>query len=528
MTSASAYRRTRGLRLAALLLWPLGLAFCPQLAMAANFEKLVMPGRVIAGHAEFESNCGACHDADSEQARPLLCIACHEGIGADRRDGTGFHGKSPAAQGNDCTICHTEHEGRDADIVELDAGLFDHGLTDFSLAGAHLSSTCGNCHVPDAPMRDAPEDCGACHSKDDPHEGRLGSDCSDCHSQSSWLDAVFDHELTGYTLAGGHSDVACGDCHQRNRFDQTSRACVDCHAVDDVHEGGRGDACGNCHTPDGWRGAGFDHARTTGFALADGHGGLECGDCHRREDQRDDFSAGCVACHAADDVHQGRLGANCGSCHDAATWSRSSFDHGSTGFALVAAHAELNGTSCHKSGADQTLSNSCHSCHALVEVHGGQLAGECSACHSQASWTNAVRFDHDLSDFPLLGLHAAVACGACHSDATFRDTPRDCGSCHLDDDPHEGTLGMECANCHSSNGWQATAFDHDTDTDFPLNGAHAPLACDACHANPASVGAGAPSACGACHRPDDVHDGQFGADCGSCHTTSSFSVITEL
>jgi len=53
-------------------------------AVAANIEKLVMPGRVTEGHADVENDCGACHDAETDEARPLLCTACHEGIGADR------------------------------------------------------------------------------------------------------------------------------------------------------------------------------------------------------------------------------------------------------------------------------------------------------------------------------------------------------------------------------------------------------------------------------------------------------------
>ncbi|HEX5789304.1 MAG TPA: cytochrome c3 family protein [Woeseiaceae bacterium] len=496
--------------------------------MAANIEKLVMPGRVTEGHADFENDCGACHDAETDEARPLLCTACHEGIGADRTGGTGFHGRFPAARESDCTACHTEHEGRDADIVGLDGGLFDHAFTDFPLVGAHEALTCSGCHAADASPREAPAECGVCHRADDPHEGQLGGACADCHNQADWLVAVFDHAGTGYALTGGHRDVACGDCHQRNRFDAASRRCVTCHAVDDVHDGSRGDECSSCHTTDGWNATGFDHATMTGFALADGHAGLECADCHRQPDHKDTFAGGCVACHAGDDVHQGRLGTDCAGCHAPDSWPAARFDHDTTGFALEGAHAAQNCTACHKTGVSQAPDAECSSCHVPDDVHDGQLAGDCSACHGQADWADPIRFDHDLADFPLLGMHAAVACAGCHTDSTFRGAPTDCADCHRDDDPHAGQLGEACGACHSSNSWAATAFDHDAVTRFVLDGAHEPLPCTACHADPAADAAAVSPDCGSCHRPDDVHDGQFGTNCGGCHSTRSFGDITGL
>ena len=525
MTSPPAHRRFHAAAAAAMAIW-LAMGGLLQTSMAANFEKLVMPGRVIAGHAEFEDDCGACHDAESEEARPLLCTTCHEGIGADRVGGNGFHGRFDAARRSDCTACHGEHEGRDADIVNLDSGIFDHALTDFPLDGAHQAVACGACHEADTTMRDAPQTCGSCHADDDAHERQLGTDCGDCHARTSWQEALFEHASTGYTLTGAHVEVACGDCHQRNRFDQATADCVSCHAVDDAHGGSRGSECDSCHNTKTWGGAGFDHARVTGFPLREGHAGLACGDCHERSDHRDDLAGGCVACHAGDDLHQGRLGADCAGCHSAASWALTTFDHDATDFPLADAHANLNCTACHKTGLEESPPSGCGDCHAFQDVHQGRLDGDCSSCHSEQAWTDPVRFDHDLADFPLLGMHAAVACSGCHADNAFRGAPRDCVSCHEDDDPHDGSLGEVCAACHSSNSWAAGGFDHDTDTDFPLAGAHDALECKACHADPAAAAQALSVSCGACHRADDVHDGQFGTNCGSCHGSSSFSVIT--
>ena len=87
--------------------------------IAAGFETLLMPGRVIEGHADIQGDCAACHDVQSDLPQAVLCISCHEEVGDDRAARTGFHGRFGAAQGNECVVCHTEHEGRDADIVQV-------------------------------------------------------------------------------------------------------------------------------------------------------------------------------------------------------------------------------------------------------------------------------------------------------------------------------------------------------------------------------------------------------------------------
>jgi len=128
-----------------------------------------MPGRVIEGHADVESDCGACHDADSDAARASLCTSCHEDIGRDREQGEGFHGRFAPARNSECVACHTDHEGRDADIVKLHAGVFDHALTDFPLSGKHTLAACTDCHRADDAYHEAPLVCGACHGDDDVH-----------------------------------------------------------------------------------------------------------------------------------------------------------------------------------------------------------------------------------------------------------------------------------------------------------------------------------------------------------------------
>lgn len=496
-------------------------------ASASGLEKLLMPGRVIESHAEFESDCKSCHDPSSDRASAALCVSCHEEIGTDRKNGNGFHGRFGAARKNECTTCHTDHEGRDADIVNLQSGVFDHRWADFALAGSHLRLQCVQCHTAGIAFRDAPSACSDCHVSDDVHDGALGRSCESCHSASRWADVRFDHEGVGFELTGQHGVTACGDCHRSKPYSSTSRKCAVCHAVDDVHSGAKGDACGDCHSTSAWRGIQFDHAQT-GFALIDAHAGLACGDCHRRQDFKDNFHSGCVACHSNDDDHQGRNGAECDQCHRPTRWNDAKFSHADTGFPLVGSHAELACTRCHKDDAMEKVAGSCGDCHAVDDTHAGQLGLACETCHSEQSWLHNIAFDHDLGNYPLLGMHATVACGACHESNRFHDANTDCASCHRDDDPHAGSLGANCGTCHLPNDWAVSTFDHNRHTTFALDGAHESLTCSDCHGQATGDIKQVPASCGGCHAADDVHVGEFGSSCDQCHSTASFSDVRSL
>jgi len=490
-------------------------------AAASGFERLLMPGPVIEGHAEIETDCGACHDAQTDTALASLCIACHEDIGQDRKTRRGFHGTFKTAQQSKCVVCHTDHEGRSADIVPFEA-MFDHNLSDFPLRAAHLAASCTDCHSPEEKYRDASSSCGTCHADEDVHDGSLGRDCQSCHGAESWSNTRFDHNTVGYRLIGEHTTVACVDCHRGNRYDGTPTGCNSCHGIDDVHEGANGKQCRDCHSPATWRNIGFDHFKETGFALENGHRSLNCQDCHSSGDFNDDLSADCVSCHLSEDDHQGRNGRECESCHVTSSWSKSLFDHADTSFALHGSHAELHCTACHKGGTDTPLPLVCGACHDVDDSHGGQLGESCDSCHAQTKWNLAIAFDHDLSDFPLTGMHATAACGSCHESHQFRSATSACTDCHRSDDVHDGTLGEDCGACHTSNAWLATLFDHDTNTNFVLSGAHRAVQCDSCHRNSTSDMTDVPSSCGGCHKTDDVHAGQFGLRCDACHNTTTF------
>ena len=497
----------------------------PSIGAAFTLKSLLMPGRVIEAHASVEDECGSCHEETEEQSQSSLCFSCHVEVRDDVAANTGYHGLNPAAGDALCSDCHTDHEGRDAEITEFVVESFNHTFTDFPLAGAHGEAVCADCHQPEVAFRDAPGQCVDCHAEEDPHMGTLGSDCASCHVDTTWAEARFDHSTTDFPLTGKHADALCTGCHQDQVFVGTPELCVDCHRSEDTHVGRNGDNCGSCHVDSAWAVTRFDHSSAaTGFGLVGSHASLQCESCHVT-DLATALPKTCVGCHENDDPHESTLGSNCSSCHNNNQWQQTSFDHAEVSdFSLNGAHATLQCANCHEGDVSEPLASDCVSCHE-ADPHQGQLGSQCESCHSETAWQSSIRFDHDLASFPLLGRHAALECVDCHATPAFHDVGAICEDCHADDDVHDGSFGEDCATCHNAGAWQAWIFDHDLQTGFPLTGAHGDLSCATCHSEPLAEMTSVAEACGQCHRRDDPHRGRFGADCGSCHTVNSFSEL---
>ncbi len=500
----------------------------PMSASAIDWESLVMPGPVISGHADTEKECRKCHVPFARDDQRKLCLDCHDKVAADINGKTGFHWHSEPARTGQCRSCHTEHEGRDADVVRLTPQTFNHLRTDFPLEGAHKKVACADCHEPKVKHRDTLSTCIGCHKDDDVHKEALGEDCATCHKVESWTETQFDHAKEtdpSYPLTGAHEKAECGLCHAGQRYKDTPRNCVACHRIDDTHQGQRGTACQDCHNTGAWKEQTFDHFRKTGFALTAGHGKLNCVACHAGNDFKKTAGKTCMDCHRSDDTHHGRNGPECKTCHTTKAWDEVRFEHArETRFALNGAHADLGCVACHKGAAKTAkLEMTCVSCHRLNDPHGETLGTDCGTCHGEKSWTTDVRFDHDLTGFPLAGLHATTSCESCHVDKKFKDTKSACIDCHRPDDVHQGNLGKKCDDCHTPNDWRIWTFDHNAQTDFRIDGAHTDLQCVACHTRPPGAGRAMARDCGSCHRRDDIHSGQFGANCARCHTTRTFS-----
>jgi hypothetical protein len=490
---------------------------------AVNPETLLMPGKLNVAHQKYEEDCKLCHDRSDSHRQTRLCLDCHKDITADITGKHGFHGRLQGIETSQCHACHSEHLGRAGDIIKLSREQFDHDGTDFPLHGAHATVACTSCHVSGKPYRNAKTQCVDCHKKDEPHEGKLGRECESCHDATTWSHSTYDHDKTAFPLRDKHVGVPCAACHFGNHYKDTPRECVSCHAPDDIHRGERGPKCGDCHATTGWKTAKFDHKKETGFGLEGAHASIDCQDCHRSGNLKEKIPRECVGCHQGQDSHAGRLGNDCGKCHGNEKWKPSNFDHDrDTHWKLTGRHIKVDCHSCHTASvATQKLPKDCVSCHRASDVHVGELGTQCDQCHITEGWRAGVSFDHDLTKFPLLGLHVAVSCEQCHTTRKYRDAGLGCIDCHKRDDVHKGSLGVACAKCHSPNGWRLWEFDHGKETGFALTGAHAKLVCAGCHKQPADEVKLNPT-CLSCHEQDDVHLGQYGRQCQRCHSSITF------
>ena len=508
-------------RRAAILSFALALA--SQRGLAGPLDELVMPGPVSAAHAKLEKECANCHATLEPSRQRALCLDCHKEVAADVSAKRGFHGRAPQVRAAQCSDCHSEHAGRDADIVGLVRESFDHRVTDFALLGAHQTVSCAGCHAAEKPFWEAPHDCVACHREDDRHRGAMGTKCADCHEPVRWQKARFDHSKTRFPLTDAHAKAQCAQCHPGERYKQTPRDCVGCHKIDDFHRGSFGTDCASCHTTKGWEKRSFDHDRDTKFPLTGSHERVECTGCHTSGVTGPKPKSDCLSCHRGDDDHRGRNGALCADCHSTATWKPARFDHAKTKFPLRGEHAQVPCAACHTQNVHtQKLRTDCVSCHRGADPHAGKQGEQCERCHREVGWREDVRFDHDLARFPLLGLHASVACEECHASRVYVDAEQHCVACHAARDVHEKRLGPACQSCHNPAGWTAWRFDHATQTSFPLHGAHEKTACTACHVTPSDGKIELRQDCGACHGKDDAHDGRFGRDCQRCHSETSW------
>lgn len=501
----------------------IGLTTLTAPSRASELEKLLMPGELARAHADIEAECSLCHDRADKPRQRQLCLSCHDhaDIAGDVASGKGFHGR--VAKTAQCNACHSEHSGRNADTVGLAPEAFDHARTDFALDGSHVAVPCGSCHVAGKKYRQAPHECVDCHQDDDTHRGKLGKDCAQCHGTAHFKTTRFDHSKTLFPLRGAHAKVDCFSCHRDPSFKGAPGRCVDCHSADDVHRGARGPDCASCHGSDDWKRTRFDHLKASDYELLGKHANLACDTCHRGGDLKAELPRECSGCHATADVHAGRFGAACVDCHGQDEWIVASFDHEKRAkFALRGAHDALDCHACHTGVLkQQKLAKDCAGCHAVDDVHQGSLGRDCQHCHKESSWRDEVKFDHDLTRFPLVGLHVGVPCEECHATRAFREAPDECVSCHRAKDVHKEHLGEECGSCHNPNGWNFWQFDHAAKTHFPLAGAHERLGCRDCHRKPEHE-SGTASECVACHEGDDIHEGHFGRDCGRCHGTESF------
>jgi hypothetical protein len=379
--------------------------------------------------------------------------------------------------------------------------------------------------------------------------------CRVCHTDHKGRDAKiavvdkkkFDHDRTNFRLRGGHRDTknGCDGCHKAGRkFRETPSDCLSCHRKDDVHKGGLGKKCEDCHNDVKWKETRFDHDKDTKFKLTGGHRKTECKECHA-EGRYKDTPKDCYSCHKKDDNgdgHRGKFGTKCEKCHDAEKWKESLFDHGrDTKYRLKGKHLRTECTSCHKGTLYvEKLQTKCLACHRKDDDekgHQGSLGDKCETCHDEQGWKK-TSFDHDKdTKYPLEGKHKTAKCESCHKSGlkplpgikTIEKLPTKCVECHRKEDNdkgHKGKFGDKCETCHTAKDWKKGIFDHDRDTKYSLKGKHRDTKCVTCHTGQLYSQKLATD-CYSCHRKDDDekgHKGQLGKRCDTCHQESSWKV----
>ena len=254
-----------------------------------------------------------------------------------------------------------------------------------------------------------------------------------------------------------------------------------------------------------------------------------------------------------------------------ATSGWAQFSPGPLSKAHMAFEGVTNCLECHTLGSSDLAPN-CLECHTPIKnriddklgYHGQLEDKTCTKCHREHAGRDLTmiiwdpdkeHFDHKKTGYELTGKHKDAKCDACHkpdqitSDDikayadkypdlkvgilknTLLGLPTDCSKCHQD--VHRGEFKEQtCDKCHTTTDWKAArkAFNHTTQTKYPLQGAHVPLNCDKCHTKlqpkvedkQVHVFGGLKNynSCLTCHK--DYHHGQFDANCLKCHTMDTF------
>lgn len=464
--------------------------------------------------AHAKTKCAECHDSRNRRGNPTFigletsCASCHEDTHKGRL-------------GTQCQDCHDEEDWKNVDLDD-----FDHERAAFPLRGKHESVECAQCHG--EPSRYQPiafASCGDCH--EDPHRGRFDASCSSCHTESNWKRIQMPRSKhPGLSLFGGHAKVKCKSCHDRGNSIAPTQGgeCVSCHAP--VHDAPFGNDCESCHKKVRWLGlpervGRRAHAKTS-YPLVGQHQKLDCAVCHDKRlpvatrYRGLDFD-GCADCH--EDVHKGqfetREEGECSQCHTEQGFAPTTFgvaEHASTGFSLTGGHDAAPCGSCHTGPPPrldwQVEQASCASCH--DNPHGQQFAAEmaqggCASCHTSAAW-DVPNIAHET--WPLTGAHAAARCEQCHTQ-NYQDAPRECEGCH--EDLHRGQFRFTepvrgCEDCHTSQSFKVTDFNHESQASYALLGKHAEAECSKCH------------------REQELSDGQLSplwrlpySECRDCH-----------
>jgi hypothetical protein len=482
----------------------------------------ISPGELAKVHASLEgmSKCTQCHVL-GEKVANNKCLTCHTEIKERIDHQKGYH-SSALVKGKECASCHSDHHGKNFQIVRFDPLKFQHNVTGYNLEGAHSKKKCTDCHTPTLIANQKIKtktytylglktECLSCHA--DYHQKTLPGTCTSCHGQDSFKPALkFNHAATKFPLIGKHQNVDCSKCHKietkegkkfQNFTGVQFNNCNNCHA--DVHHNQFGQNCRQCHSENSFQiikgGIKFDHNKT-GYKLEGKHASVNCISCHKTKYTDPVKHNSCNDCHA--DYHknqfaQSGITPDCAKCHTINGFSPANYtleQHNQSAFKLQGSHMAAPCFECHKKSEKwnfRGIGKLCADCH--NDIHQPLISTKyypnknCKSCHTDNRW-NEISFDHSQTDFKLTGAHATTNCRSCHFNKNtqghdlqrFSGLPKTCTSCH--NDKHfkqfERNGITDCNECHGTDNWKAGKFNHDN-TAFKLDGKHQNVACAKCH-----------------------------------------------
>lgn len=547
------------------------------LLIVINSYCQISPGDLTNAHAKFEgmSNCTLCHEL-GEKVASSKCLDCHKEIKSLVSNKKGYHSSSEVKK-KDCFQCHSEHHGRNFEMIRFDEKAFNHELTGYKLEGKHEEIDCRKCHVSEnisnttfkkksKTFLGLDTKCLTCH--DDYHQKTLSSnDCASCHDTQTFSPAKkFDHNTSEFPLKGKHTTVDCKECHAKSikngkdfqQFNDVDFSdCKSCH--EDLHNNQLIGQCKQCHTETSFAtftGKGVFNHNTTNFTLKGSHKVIDCFSCHTKtsdpklvfQNKVNVDENNCLACH--NDEHEGKFGNECVKCHNENSFTtlknKEAFNHNLTDYPLEGMHTKVDCKQCHKGKFTTEMEfNSCNNCH--EDYHEGQFkkngfTPDCVQCHTLDNNFTYSLFsfeEHDKTAFPLEGAHIATPCFACHVDEntkkwTFNNKGSKCITCH--EDIHKSFIDEKyypnnnCNQCHVNESWDQLNFNHSI-TSWELEGKHAEIKCGQCHFKfdettkvKKQLFKTLNSECIQCH--ENKHDDQFAingeTDCNRCHTSKNW------
>jgi len=222
------------------------------ISWGASFNHAFFP---LTGGHDIEE-CKACH-INGYAGTSAKCVDCH--LLAFNNAVNPNHKALNLSM--DCASCHTTS-------LDWTPARFQNHNQFYKLEGAHagIANQCGDCHQ-GRYDGSTPKTCFGCHStqynaaKNPNHiSANFPTSCDNCHSQSAWTPATFNHDNQYFRIySGNHKGEwsQCAECHTSPGMFK-SFSCTQCHEhnsktnVDKEHRGVSGysytpTSCYSCH-----------------------------------------------------------------------------------------------------------------------------------------------------------------------------------------------------------------------------------------------------------------------------------------